>query len=51
MINSLVTLTSLEQSTLIKFNQEEQKIILASKNSKRFKDFTNKIDRAYENFR
>jgi hypothetical protein len=41
MINSLVTLTSLEQSTLTKFNQEEQKIILASKNAKRFKDFEN----------
>jgi hypothetical protein len=41
MINSLATLTSLEQSTLTKFNPEEQKIILASKNGKRFKDLDN----------
>lgn len=41
MINSLATLTNLEQLTLTKFNPEEQKIILASKNGKRFKDLDN----------
>lgn len=41
MTNSLATLTNLEQLTLNKFNPEEQKIILASKNGKRFKDLDN----------